>query len=265
VSFLKMNKLYEKVIRFVSVCLSTNSDNYCFKLINLLEVREVTNDVSSWQAELKFPFDLELFCYEVLSEAFKNDIKSKELKSLLEVSLQTAKYQMELQPRISPVWTGPNYQNGVIQLNTYDTVMYLIDAAHDEVFIVGYSFSFQHESIQELLRCIERAVERGCRVNVIVNNVEKNFKEILSHWKKESYKLNVFHWIGEEEGVYTSLHAKLIIIDQQKLLLTSANFTYHGYQKNIETGVIIEDHKISRDIWKQYHMLMREKQMKRAY
>lgn len=264
-SFSKVNNLHDKIIHFVSICLSTNSDQYCYNLIHLLDSKEISSDVSGWQSELKFPFDLEYFSYELLREAYESNVNSKELKSFLEISLNMAKHQIASQPRISPVWTGPASSRGVIRLNTYDTVMHLIESAKEEVFIVGYNFSFYDSSIQKLLRCIEEAVERNCRVNIIVNDVKSNFKEILSHWKKESFQLNVFHWLGSENSDFTSLHAKLIIIDQEKLLLTSANFSYHGFHKNIETGVIIENHQISRDIWQHYHLLMKENQMKRAY
>ena len=44
----------------------------------------------------------------------------------------------------------------------------------------------------------------------------------------------------------TLLHAKCIVIDDRKSLVTSANFTYHGQSRNIECGVLIEDEAFSR-------------------
>lgn len=40
-----------------------------------------------------------------------------------------------------------------------------------------------------------------------------------------------------------SMHAKLVIIDQSTVLLTSANLTRAAQTKNIEAGVIIHDHR----------------------
>jgi ElaB/YqjD/DUF883 family membrane-anchored ribosome-binding protein len=40
---------------------------------------------------------------------------------------------------------------------------------------------------------------------------------------------------------YSNLHAKIYIIDKQKAVLTSANFTQGGMYNNLEYGVLIED------------------------
>ncbi|WP_166000825.1 phospholipase D-like domain-containing protein [Bacillus sp. Cs-700] len=259
------NKLQDKIVHFVSICVSTNSDHFVERFINFIGKTEISSDHSNWQNKMKLPFDLEYFTFEIQKEADSLKVSSYELQRYLEIAYKMARYQIELQPRISPVWTGPSFSNGIINLNTYNTVLHLIESAKEEVFIVGYNFSFKDESIRKLLRSIENAVERNCRVNILVNDMEKNFEEIMTHWKKEQYQLNLYHWKGSEGEDFTSLHAKLVIIDQQKLLLTSANFSYHGFHKNIETGVVIENHGISRDIWKQYHLLMKDNQMKKAY
>ncbi|WBL16876.1 phospholipase D-like domain-containing protein [Sutcliffiella sp. NC1] len=260
-----MNKLNEKIVHFVSVCMSASSEHLIERLFVNIENKKLSNEFITWQSTLKFPFDIEYLAFEMLNEANNNNITLEELRRFLDIAYQMAKFQKENETRVAPVWTGPHLNKQQIKLNTYDTVKYLIDSAEQEVFIVGYSFSFKHESIRELLKSVERAVDRNCRVNIIVNNVEGNFKEIMQHWEKEEFQLNVYHWIGSDSDDFTSLHAKLVIVDQQKLLLTSANFSYHGFHKNIETGVVIENHQISRDIWKQYHLLMKENQMEKAY
>lgn len=260
-----LTKLNEKIVHFVSVCLSSNSEYLLDRVFEKIDKKVITIEFITWQYMLKLPFELEFLAFEMLVEANRNKLTLGELRQFLELAVTMAKQQKEFEPRISPVWTGPSFDKGLIKLNTYDTVKYLIDSADQEVFIVGYSFSFKEESVKDLLKSVERAVERNCRVNIIVNNVESNFKEIMKHWEKENYQLNVYHWIGSDSKDYTSLHAKLLIVDQRKLLLTSANFSYHGFHKNIETGVVIENHQITRDIWKQYHSLMKENQMKKAY
>ena len=37
------------------------------------------------------------------------------------------------------------------------------------------------------------------------------------------------------------MHCKMIVVDDQDLLVTSANFTYHGMLGNIEFGVRLRD------------------------
>jgi phosphatidylserine/phosphatidylglycerophosphate/cardiolipin synthase-like enzyme len=42
-------------------------------------------------------------------------------------------------------------------------------------------------------------------------------------------------------GAYASLHAKCLVIDYERSLITSANFTDRGQSRNIEVGVLIHD------------------------
>ena len=45
-----------------------------------------------------------------------------------------------------------------------------------------------------------------------------------------------------------ALHAKVISVDQQHTLITSANLSYHGQQGNIEFGTLIESKQIAKQI-----------------
>ncbi|NJK81663.1 MAG: hypothetical protein HC914_17990 [Chloroflexaceae bacterium] len=40
----------------------------------------------------------------------------------------------------------------------------------------------------------------------------------------------------------SALHAKLALADKQRMLVTSANLTYHGLAGNVEVGVLVEGH-----------------------
>ena len=45
-----------------------------------------------------------------------------------------------------------------------------------------------------------------------------------------------------------ALHAKLIVSDVKKSLVSSANLSYHGMQGNIEMGFLIESHEKAKQI-----------------
>ena len=45
-----------------------------------------------------------------------------------------------------------------------------------------------------------------------------------------------------------ALHAKVICVDQQKTLITSANLSYHGQEGNIELGTLIESQKTAKQV-----------------
>jgi len=53
-----------------------------------------------------------------------------------------------------------------------------------------------------------------------------------------------------------SLHAKCLVIDEARALVTSANFTFSGQQRNIEMGVLIEDPSLATRLVHQWRALI---------
>ncbi|MCI9005050.1 MAG: hypothetical protein HFH39_07390 [Lachnospiraceae bacterium] len=49
--------------------------------------------------------------------------------------------------------------------------------------------------------------------------------------------------------VIAALHAKVISVDGEKTLITSANLSYHGQQGNIELGTVIDSKDIADQGW----------------
>lgn len=55
---------------------------------------------------------------------------------------------------------------------------------------------------------------------------------------------------------WASLHAKCIVIDNARTLVTSANFTNRGHTRNIEAGVLIEDKAFAEELAAQWRLLV---------
>jgi phosphatidylserine/phosphatidylglycerophosphate/cardiolipin synthase-like enzyme len=49
-----------------------------------------------------------------------------------------------------------------------------------------------------------------------------------------------------------SLHAKCIVVDDRRALVTSANFTSRGQERNVEVGVLVESEKFARELVHQW-------------
>lgn len=45
-----------------------------------------------------------------------------------------------------------------------------------------------------------------------------------------------------------ALHAKVISVDGEKTLITSANLSYHGQQGNIEMGTVIDSKVMAKQV-----------------
>jgi len=257
-----MTEIDTKVVHFVESCFISN--NYCYEqLIEVLEPYRdrAINDVYSLKRQLSIPFNLEFQCFELLKDAKSNQLSGKELILLIKVAVKMYINTRRKEPNISPVWTGPNYQDSPIIHKTYDTVKGLFQTAKSEILIVGYSFSLDNDYIQTLFEELKAAARRGCRIDIIYNNDKHNYNRIIDNWPDDLFLPHLYYWKGNAEGTWSSLHSKLVLVDQTTLLITSANFTLHGFKKNIETGVLIENSPTVPLVWNQFRSLLQNEEM----
>lgn len=94
------------------------------------------------------------------------------------------------------------------------------------------------------------AAERGVSVTVVINNMQEQPQEIREKLLYAARKFNYFvvsEFCQKHKG---SLHAKVIVVDRQKAVIGSANFTKQGIESgNHEIAVLIhgsEAEKVAR-------------------
>lgn len=63
-------------------------------------------------------------------------------------------------------------------------------------------------------------------------------------------------------GSKTCLHAKCVIIDDQYLLITSANFTEAAHERNLEAGILLKDSAAAKGMKLQFERLVQSGQLK---
>lgn len=56
-----------------------------------------------------------------------------------------------------------------------------------------------------------------------------------------------------------SLHAKTIIVDEEKIFISSANLSYHGLSSNIEIGTLITSKSKAKQLLSIFSELKRQK------
>lgn len=122
------------------------------------------------------------------------------------------------------------------------TVDTMIRSANSSILITGYSLS---EYLSELIDCLIQKSQQGVFVKFFVNHIEdqKSFERVCRY---KGRFLRIYNY-PKHEDTMAALHAKVISIDQQETLITSANLSYHGHEGNIELGT----HIISKSIAKQ--------------
>lgn len=144
--------------------------------------------------------------------------------------------------KVSLVLTAPP-SFSINARTTMNVVQSMINGAERNILITGYSLS---SYFSELVDTIVLKSQRGVFVKFFVNEIDKQpgFDKIL-RYKGRFLKIYNYH---REDDKIAALHAKVISVDQQQTLITSANLSYHGQQGNIELGTLIGSKQIARQI-----------------
>jgi phosphatidylserine/phosphatidylglycerophosphate/cardiolipin synthase-like enzyme len=144
--------------------------------------------------------------------------------------------------RSRAVWTGPG-ASGEERL-TSAVLHELIATATERVLII----SFAAYTLTEVASDLEAAVGRGCQVDVVFETEEDSAGAYSGHQSKPFGTVTGIHrwrWPAEHRTAGAVLHAKLLVVDGRRALVSSANLTHRALTANLEAGVLIEDHDVA--------------------
>jgi phosphatidylserine/phosphatidylglycerophosphate/cardiolipin synthase-like enzyme len=170
-------------------------------------------------------------------------------------------------PRLRLVWTGPESWASVSR-DTSMVVRELFAGARRSVIVGGYAFDKP-----EILEPLHTAMaERGVTAQLFVDIpgnassvltadafatkvIDKFFREV---WTFGLPKPDMYYdpRTALPGPPWASLHAKCIVVDHERTLITSANFTDRGQTRNIEAGVLIEDGAFAEEVSVQWRLLI---------
>ena len=154
---------------------------------------------------------------------------------------------------ISPelVVSGPDVV-GVPTADTHAVVQSLFQEAQQEVVLAGYAFhngaalfsglAERAKAVPDLKLLFHIDVPRrqndGSSAEAIIMRAAHEFRQ--RHWPWNPRPEIYFdpRALESEAALRASLHAKVIVIDRRKLLLTSANFTGAAQERNVEMGLL---------------------------
>lgn len=127
--------------------------------------------------------------------------------------------------------------------STKNTVEGMIRGAKRSVLITGYSLSGYFADLVDVL--IEKS-QKGVYVKFFVNNIE-NQKGLDKLCRYKGRFLHIYNFVGSNDSM-AALHAKVISVDEQQTLITSANLSYHGQEGNIELGTLVDSREIAKQV-----------------
>ncbi|WP_438006395.1 DISARM system phospholipase D-like protein DrmC [Sorangium sp. So ce321] len=170
-------------------------------------------------------------------------------------------------PRLSLVWTGPEAWASVSR-DTSMVVRELFAGARRSVIVGGYAFDKP-----EILEPLHTAMaERGVTAQIFMDiagsapslhTADSFATKIIDNFLREVWtfglpKPDMYYdpRTAMPGPPWASLHAKCIVVDEERTLITSANFTDRGQTRNIEAGVLIEDGPFAEEVSAQWRLLI---------
>ena len=143
---------------------------------------------------------------------------------------------------IEIAWTGPTAAGPLVR-STSVVLEEMLEGVRDagEVLLVGYTLTVEPGTTME--RVVELLVEtarRRATLSIVLHSDEDettNLDNLLRLWDVFVKKPRVYTWRPPPNHPYTKLHAKCLVVDRLDALVTSANFTFHGLESNLELGL----------------------------
>jgi phosphatidylserine/phosphatidylglycerophosphate/cardiolipin synthase-like enzyme len=156
--------------------------------------------------------------------------------------------------RTRPVWTGPAALGE--QRLTGMVLHDLVTCAQQRVLLVSYA-AF---TLPALAGDLTKAVTRGCAVDVVFETEEDSAGSF--HGPNATpfgavHGVTRWRWPANAREVSGAvLHAKMLIVDGRRALVTSANLTPRALHANLEAGVLIEDPDVAAELERHIRRLM---------
>lgn len=159
------------------------------------------------------------------------------LKSMFATGLVAKSYTSKKSNEVEIVWTGPGRISAGVRSTKPVIEEMLKSARRDEtITIIDYRITSNAESIvDELNACLES----GVHVNLIVDKSNVNKTELRKCFTEKSLTKPTIFTRKENESKFYKVHAKVIIIHDRQMLVSSANLTELGTEVNFEIGLLV--------------------------
>ena len=151
------------------------------------------------------------------------------------------------------VLSGPETGEGGPARDTSAVIAQLIDGAEQECLLLTYVFSNADIPLDLLASAAKRRVKITCIFDLAplnTNDVATN----LALSELATLGADILCW-DKPGGIQASMHAKGVVADRKRCLITSANLTGRALTQNVELGILLDDSTIGEEIVQHFERL----------
>jgi phosphatidylserine/phosphatidylglycerophosphate/cardiolipin synthase-like enzyme len=191
-----------------------------------------------------------------------------------------AEREIHASARPELVWTGPETL-GARSRDTSVVVEELFRSAQRSILVATYAVYQGAEVFSALAKRMPAVPDLsvrlfvniprppGCPPSVSETHIVRAFAHrfVAEDWPAGARPPELFYdprSLSPEPGPKACLHAKCIVVDDARAFVTSANFTEAAQERNIETGVLINDVDFARGLRDQFESLVTTGELRRV-
>jgi hypothetical protein len=172
--------------------------------------------------------------FQILNTLFPSLTKEELANLLLFFKMLTTQYN---QDKVDLVGTLPIPSPNVRK--TVGVVRQLVNEANNHILLTGYAIS---EFFNDIFELVLMKNTQGVQVDLYVDD-NQQVASFLNQFKPNEHQVRIYRYQGKE--TFSSLHAKVMVVDYQKAFVSSANLSYNGIVNNLELGTLIEGKKVT--------------------
>jgi cardiolipin synthase A/B len=137
--------------------------------------------------------------------------------------------------QIDVVWTQP-YSSVTTSRLTANTIISLIGEAQEEIWLVSYAVRPEWD----IERALSAAAARNVEITLLLERHEDNDAYSSRGEPFASVQATRLAWPANRRRTgYTSMHAKILLVDGRIALVGSANLTSAAMEANLECGILL--------------------------
>ena len=208
-----------------------------------------------------------------INQLSEQGMQGQHLAFMLKLLADERERSQQKRNNIDLVWTGEEVL-GTESRDTRVVVKELFSSANKSVLISSYALDNGHKAkalFQPLAQRMNDKPNLQVRLFINISRPYRNnsqsdaallreFAETFRHsiWPG-SRMPDVFYdprALSKAKAPRACLHAKCVVIDDERLLVTSANFTEAAHQRNIEAGVLLQDAVAAKAMRSQFEKLV---------
>ncbi|MFM7427421.1 MAG: DISARM system phospholipase D-like protein DrmC [Elainella sp.] len=249
-------------------------------LATALETERLSFPVHSFALGSYVPDQLASVVATELNRLRQQNMTPAHMAYMLKLLAQERATAHQKQEQVNLVWTGPELP-GTESRDTAVVVRELFSSAQSSVLISSFAIdqgSKGHELFRPLAERMDSDPDLSVRMFLNVKRryndktpaatLLRQFSDTFRHQVWPGQRLpEVFHDPRSLELSSNSnacLHAKCVVVDEERLFITSANFTEAAHTRNIEAGVVLINPVAARAIRSQFEMLVAQKLLHRV-